>query len=299
MTRNFALSNDYLRTIPFHDVEYLPVTCSHTFAALNIIEGAGAGGVRGLHEELSTNGYVDQVKVTQFCSSWQKPMADGIPCIVFRRELEAACPELPGFLSKAGNQSHGVHSIETKIQFMLSLSQLFVAQKLHSGTVASAPGATAPATSSWEQVVQEMEIMKPHFASCARECAEFAAAWSGGDSAPALVEAEAYAKSLKVRKEPEDGQLGTLAKAQLKRAPRWPIACLKTLLQAPEHFCRRKGEAFLFTSADVKLMETKLNPQIMEACKLMDKARTWLGSDLRTMPALTHTGSWATWMSGL
>ena len=35
-------------------------------------------------------------------------------------------------------------------------------------------------------------------------------------------------------------------------------------------------------------METKLNPQIIEACKLMEKARTWLGSDLHSMPALPH-----------
>ena len=47
-------------------------------------------------------------------------------------------------------------------------------------------------------------------------------------------EAEAYAKSLKVRKGPEDGQLGILAKAQLRRAPMWPIACVKTLQQAAE-----------------------------------------------------------------
>ena len=63
---------------------------------------------------------------------------------------------------------------------------------------------------------------------------------------------------------------------------------MKTLLQAPEQFCRRKGEASMFTSADVKNMETRLNPQIMEACKLMDMARAWLGSDLQTMPALTQ-----------
>ena len=59
-------------------------------------------------------------------------------------------------------------------------------------------------------------------------------------------------------------------------------------MQAPEQFCRRNGEAYLFTGADIKLMETKLNPAIMEACKLMEKARTWLGSDLHSMPALTH-----------
>ena len=129
--------------------------------------------------------------------------------------------------------------------------------------------------------------MKPHFAGCAKESAEFAAAWSGGDSAPGLADAEAYAKTLKARKEPEDGQLGILARAQLKRTPRWPVACLKTLLQAPDQFCRRKGEACMFTNADVKLMETGLNPQIIEACKIMDMARAWLGSDLQTMPALT------------
>ena len=49
--------------------------------------------------------------------------------------------------------------------------------------------------------------MRPHFAGCAKEAAEFAAAWSGGDDSPGLNEAETYAKTLRVRKEPEDGQL--------------------------------------------------------------------------------------------
>ena len=177
---------------------------------------------------------------------------------------------------------------------MLSLNQLFVAQKRLADTAAAASGpsaASAPSAvsaPSWAQVVQELESMKPHFAVCAKEAAEFAAAWSGGDDSPGLNEAESYAKSLKVRKEPELGQLGTLAKAQLKRAPKWPIACLKTLLQAPELFCKRKGEASMFTNADVKLMETSLTPQILEACNLMEKARAWLGPDLEAMPALTQ-----------
>ena len=94
MSKNFDMANGYLKNIPFFDVEYLPVTCSHTFAALNIIEGGEA--VRGLHDKLSTNGHIDRVKALQLCPSWQKPLADGSPCTVFRRELEAACPELPG-----------------------------------------------------------------------------------------------------------------------------------------------------------------------------------------------------------
>ena len=44
--RTFAEASGYLRTIPHYDLMYLSVTCSHTLAALNIIEG----GCRGLHK---------------------------------------------------------------------------------------------------------------------------------------------------------------------------------------------------------------------------------------------------------
>ena len=128
---------------------------------------------------------------------------------------------------------------------MLSLNQLFVSQKRLSRTAASAP--PAESANPWDPIVKEIEVMKPHFAGQAAEAAAFAEKWSGGDDAAGLH---------------EDAQLGTLAKAALTRAPKWPIACLKTLLQAPELFCRRKGEASMFTGADVKLMETRLNADL-------------------------------------
>jgi hypothetical protein len=37
--RNFAESGGYLHSIPFRDIEYLPVTCSHTAATVNIVQG--------------------------------------------------------------------------------------------------------------------------------------------------------------------------------------------------------------------------------------------------------------------
>ena len=40
--QNPAEAGGYLKAIPFRDVEYLPVTCSHTSASVNIIEGGGA-----------------------------------------------------------------------------------------------------------------------------------------------------------------------------------------------------------------------------------------------------------------
>ena len=180
---------------------------------------------------------------------------------------------------------HDVHLKETKVQLMLDMHRLFIAQdRLNFATAASAPSAeSAPSAAppSWEKVAKEMSTTKPHFADCAKEAADFAAAWSGG-----LNEVEAYAKSLAVRKEPEHGQLGILANAQLKRAPRWPIACLKTLLQAPGEFCRRKGFARMFTTSHIEQMETSLNPQIMEACELMEQARAWLGPDIYFHPGL-------------
>jgi len=48
-----------------------------------------------------------------------------------------------------------------------------------------------------------MMAMKPQLAECAEEAAKFAKEWAGGDGSPALREVEAYAKQLKVRKEPE------------------------------------------------------------------------------------------------
>ena len=94
----------------------------------------------------------------------EKPMTDGIPCIVFRREIEEACPELPEFLSKAGNQSHDVHFKETKVQLMLSMNQLLVGQKRMAestppaGSAPAAGSASASVSASWESVVKEISI---------------------------------------------------------------------------------------------------------------------------------------------
>ena len=67
---------------------------------LTLSKGEG----HGLHEELSNaEGNVDIAKVLALCPSWEQAIKDGMPCIVFKRELEAACPELPAFLSEAGN----------------------------------------------------------------------------------------------------------------------------------------------------------------------------------------------------
>ena len=73
--RNFA--EGYLETLDFRDIEYLPTTCSHIATAINILE-------RG--------GNAEGNKVMALCPSWEQAIKDGMPCIVFKRELEAACP---------------------------------------------------------------------------------------------------------------------------------------------------------------------------------------------------------------
>ena len=44
----------------------------------------------------------------------------------------------------------------------------------------------------------------------------------------------------------------------------------------------------MFTGADIKLMEVKLMPQILQAATLMEKARAWLGTDMQIHPAVTQ-----------
>ena len=44
--QKFAEAAGFLKEIPFRDIEYLPVTCSHTFAAVNIVEGRRAWAAR-------------------------------------------------------------------------------------------------------------------------------------------------------------------------------------------------------------------------------------------------------------
>ena len=111
----------------------------------------------GLHEELcNSDGNVDKGKVLTFCPSWEQAINVGMPCIVFKRELETACPELPAFLSKAGNQSHEVHSKETKVQLMLAIMQLYVSHKrLRPNEPVS--------DKTWDRAVEEVISMKPHF----------------------------------------------------------------------------------------------------------------------------------------
>ena len=159
----------------------------------------------------------------QLCPSWGIPLKEGMPCIVFRRELEVACPELPEFLSQAGNQTHEVHSKETNTQLMLSLSQLVVSLKNLKPRGSAPSAASAPA--SWERVKKDMKSMKPHIPHDAiEEAAASAAAWGGDDDSSALLEVEAYAKQLKQRREPEVGQLALLAGAKVSKSPKWPIA---------------------------------------------------------------------------
>jgi len=80
MKKNFEQAGGLLKLIPFHDVEYLPVTCSHTFAACNLL----GGGVKDLAAELCDVGMmIDPHKVRNHCPSRKKPNGgrDSMHCL--------------------------------------------------------------------------------------------------------------------------------------------------------------------------------------------------------------------------
>ena len=74
-----------------------------------------------------------------------------------------------------------MHLKETRAQLMLTLNQLFVSKTRCTGSAASAHV-------TWDSVVQELVVMKLHSKDDAVKAAAFAAAWSAGDSSPALQE---------------------------------------------------------------------------------------------------------------
>ena len=125
--KSFEEAGGYLKNVYFRAIEY---TCQQHARTPPQQSTLSKGEGHGLHEELSkAEGNVDIAKVLALCPSWEQAIKVGMPCIVFKRELEAACPELAAFLSKAGNQSHEVHSKETKVQFMQALNLHFTSLK--------------------------------------------------------------------------------------------------------------------------------------------------------------------------
>ena len=237
MKKNWEESNGYLKELPVEDINYLPITCSHTMATCNLVDG----GCKGLYPEFcDENGIMCKDKILAICPSWSKPLDEGIECIVFRRELEERLPDLPSLLSDFGNQSHDSHQKLTKLQLMLSIHTLFMS-KQHSAN-----------PDSWSTVVIKVEGMMPQFKELVEEAANYVKNWSGTAAKPDLYlqELETFAKSLQARREPEIGQIAFLAKADLKRFPLWINACFKCLLVAAEVFLQ-KGESEIFTSTDM------------------------------------------------
>ena len=141
----------------------------------------------------------------------EKTNGGGIPCA--------------GFLSQAGNQSHDVHAKETKLQLMISLHQLFVAERNIATSTESAESAPPDAKELWNNVKKAMLGMKPHFASSMDAAAKFVGTWCARDDDMHLTRAEVYAKTLRDRREPADSQLDFLADANLKRCQRWFFQC--------------------------------------------------------------------------
>ena len=92
--------------------------------------------------------------------------------------------------------------------------------------------------------MKEVISTKPHFKDDAEEAAQFAHAWAGDDMSSNILDLEKHAKQLRVRREPEKGQLGLLAGAKLSRAPKWPLACWKALLSSPEAWLEARRSYF-------------------------------------------------------
>ena len=55
------------------------------------------------------------------CPNIAEPLTKGLKFTVFRSELEKTIPELPAFLSEAGNLCHGTEQQQTAMQTLLQI----------------------------------------------------------------------------------------------------------------------------------------------------------------------------------
>ena len=141
-----------LADIVLEDIRILSVSCTHTSQGL---KGAEFG-IQGCPDESlnGADGCLSREKVIERCPSIAEAMDDGLEWVVIRREVDAAIPELAGFLQEAGNIGHNTRKTITKMQALLQIHR-------RSSTNMGADGQPR-----WDAIAKSMESNNPHLEGC-------------------------------------------------------------------------------------------------------------------------------------
>ena len=209
-----------LSLVDTSDTNKLSVTCSHTLCACNVVDSGGSL-TNDDTASLKKDGYLSRELALQKYPTFRKPIEEGVTATVIKKKAEQLMPFLPDFLSRAGNQKHGIHREESKVQLMLAIARVFAMQSK------SKDGA------SWQDVVRKVESMKPHHAGKCSELGEYVKKYSGGDGSPLLIELDVFAKCLHEKRDIHPGQIGMVARTNMVETPLFPGGMIKFLMTTP------------------------------------------------------------------
>ena len=229
----------------------------------------GVNKCMGTHPELcDAEGVLDHTRILRECPSFFEPVTNGIEYIIFSAELEALIPELPDFLSNAGNAGHGSERKETPVQCLLQvhnrIQQEQFKDKEKKGLIL-------------EDIAKKLEQSKPQLIGHAHDYASYVATFGGGPGAPYLKELDNWSKQLRRRRTVPSSQFGLLAKVKVPDIHTYINAISMASMCAPDHPSYVvRGESKLWSNFDCTQAQSKLKPKVLAANEKMIAARAWM-----------------------
>ena len=188
----------------------------------------------------ASDGKLSTTLVVEERPSFKQPLQKGMPYTLVHHELVAACPKLMHFLSRTGNQSHGVHRVATALQNCMGVHNAWIASH---GDVAAARRIDCQG---------QPEAFEQHYDSYKA----FVKEHSGGADGKYLQALESYERSLVVKRSLRPGDLAKLGAVKMPEGPRYVPALVKAMLNAPASKVAKDGFMDLFSMTDFSLKAT-------------------------------------------
>ena len=212
---------------------------SHTTASVRLYKF----GAKGVHDELCNDGVISQSKIIEMQPSMSQPITKGIRYFVVRWQVAVAIPGLMKVLSRTGNASHGVARMTTALQGCKRVHAIYTSLRK--------PGCDV----DWDRVAKLASVgMPPNYVKDARMLCDFVQAWSGGADGTILAELESYERVLQVKRVIAASDLQLFSKLDLPDAPRYVLAMVKAILNAPATMVVN-GVANVFTMSDINSLQ--------------------------------------------
>ena len=256
-------SRGLLPDLSTEKIEAVTVRGSHTTAGIKALK-FGAKCAQGCKMMAVSDEKLSATLVVEQRPSFKLPLEKGMPYTLVDHELVAACPKLMHFLSRTGNQSHGVHRIATALQNCLCVHNAWI------GSHGDADAAKRIACQG------QPEVFEQHYDSHKA----FVKEHSGGEGGKYLKALESYERSLAVKRFLRPSDLAKLGSVKMPEAPRYVPALVKAMLNSPAGKVAKDGFSDLFSMTDFSsLADTGKNRKhAIHASELMIDATSFLNA---------------------